>query len=105
MTVLLRRSCIAARCPKASARWPGWLFTGSMATSTAIALSMLTKSEELMHGDVIIKWKSGQASALDQGEIAKGRDVGSITVQKKDSDGQYEGHSLRCDICLRCRGV
>lgn len=57
---------------------------------TAIALSMLRKSEELMHGDVVIKWRAGQASALDQGEIAKGRDVGSIIVQKKNSYGRYE---------------
>jgi len=56
----------------------------------AIALSMLTKSEELMHGKVTIKWKAGQASALDTGEIAKGRDVGSITVQKKNAAGNYE---------------
>ncbi len=56
----------------------------------AIALSMLTKSEELMHGDVTIRWKSGQASALDTGEIARGRDVGSITVQKKKANGRYE---------------
>jgi len=56
----------------------------------AVALAMLTKSEELMHGDVTIKWQSGQASALDQGEIAKGREVGSITVQKKNSYGRYE---------------
>jgi hypothetical protein len=51
---------------------------------------MLTKSEELMHGKVTIKWKAGQASALDTGEIAKGRDVGSITVQKKNAAGNYE---------------
>ena len=57
---------------------------------TAIALSMLAKSRELMHGDVTIKWRSGQASALDHGEIAKGRDVGNITVQKKNSNGGYE---------------
>jgi len=58
--------------------------------TNAIALSMLTKSEELMHGKVTIKWKAGQASALDTGEIAKGRDVGSITVQKKNAAGNYE---------------
>lgn len=58
--------------------------------TTAIALSMLTKSRELMHGDITIKWKTGQASALDDGEIARGRDVGSITVQKKNASGSYE---------------
>jgi hypothetical protein len=56
----------------------------------AVALSMLSKSEELMHGNVTIKWKAGQASALDSGEIAEGRDVGSITVQKKNASGSYE---------------
>ncbi len=56
----------------------------------AIALSMLSKSEELMHGDVILRWKPGQASALDTGEISEGRDVGSITVQKKTAWGTYD---------------
>ncbi|MEO1159672.1 MAG: DUF3179 domain-containing protein [Pseudomonadota bacterium] len=56
----------------------------------AIALSMLSKAEELMHGNVTLKWKAGQASALDTGEIAEGRDVGSIIVQKKNASGSYE---------------
>ncbi len=58
--------------------------------ANAIAMTMLRKSRELMHGDITLKWKAGQASALDNGEIARGRDVGSITVQKKNASGSYD---------------
>ncbi len=56
----------------------------------AVALTMLNKSTELMHGDITLKWKPGQASALDAAKISDGRDVGSIIVQKKTANGVYE---------------
>jgi hypothetical protein len=56
----------------------------------AVALTMLSKNPELMHGDITMKWKAGQASALDKASIADGRDVGSIIVQRKNASGAYE---------------
>jgi hypothetical protein len=56
----------------------------------AIALSMLVRNPELMHGDITIDWKVGQVSALDKSEIANSRDVGSIAVRKKNAAGNYE---------------
>ncbi len=38
----------------------------------------------------IINWSSGQNSALDTRAIAKGRDVGNITVQQKHKDGSLD---------------
>jgi hypothetical protein len=37
-----------------------------------------------------VSWKAGQASALDAGEIAKGRDVGSVVVTRDGSDVAYD---------------
>ena len=31
-------------------------------------------------------WQAGQASALDDGQISQGRDVGNIIVQDKDGN-------------------
>jgi hypothetical protein len=56
----------------------------------AVALSMLVKNPELVHGDITMEWKAGQVSALDKSEIANSRDVGSISVRKKNAAGSYE---------------
>lgn len=56
----------------------------------AVALSMLAMNSELMHGAITLKWKAGQASALDKSNIADSRDVGSIVVQKRNAAGIYE---------------
>jgi hypothetical protein len=37
---------------------------------------------------LVIFWKAGQATALEGGEIAAGRDVGSVSVLRADVDGE-----------------
>ncbi|MEZ5780028.1 MAG: DUF3179 domain-containing protein [Paracoccaceae bacterium] len=44
-------------------------------------LDRIAESGKLIDGGVTITWSAGQASALDSGQIAKGRDVGNIRVQ------------------------
>jgi len=53
-----------------------------------VVVSMLKVREEgpLTRNGVTISWEAGQASALDSGVIARGRDVGNIVVQKDDKD-------------------
>jgi len=55
-------------------------------------LQRLAEAGELREAGVVIRWRAGQASALDTGQIAKGRDVGSIRVR----DGQ--GRDLAHDV-------
>jgi hypothetical protein len=43
-------------------------------------LTRLRRQRQVTEAGVTISWRSGQASALDAGRIAKGRDVGSIRV-------------------------
>ena len=52
----------------------------------ALALSLLAKNGKMEIGDVVFTWTKGQNSALDTRQIAEGRDVGNIVVQKK-TDG------------------
>ncbi len=47
-------------------------------------MQRLAEAGRLTEGGVQIDWRAGQASALDAGQIGKGRDVGSIRVR----DGQ-----------------
>ncbi|MBM1556883.1 DUF3179 domain-containing protein [Sulfitobacter mediterraneus] len=60
--------------------------------SRAWPLTRLAEAEQVTEAGVTIRWRAGQASALDSGQIAKGRDVGSIRVQ----DGQ--GRDLAHDV-------
>ncbi|MEP2784293.1 MAG: DUF3179 domain-containing protein [Pseudoruegeria sp.] len=55
-------------------------------------LERLSKSGRVQEAGVIISWKAGQASALDSGRIAKGREVGSIRV--KDASGRDVPHDV-----------
>jgi len=45
-------------------------------------LVLLRREGEIRNGELILKWESGQASALDDRRIAAGRDVGNVTVQR-----------------------
>ena len=45
-------------------------------------------------GDFVITWESGQASALDSGLIADGRDVGNITVRTKGKPPEDVPHHV-----------
>lgn len=57
-----------------------------------IVVSLLKVREEgpLERGGVTITWEEGQTSALDTSEIAKGREVGNIIVQKSGNDVPYD---------------
>ncbi|MGH1465748.1 MAG: DUF3179 domain-containing protein [Cognatishimia sp.] len=55
-------------------------------------LERLRNSSTVTEAGVTISWKAGQASALDGGNIAKSRDVGSIRV--KDGQGKDLPHDV-----------
>ena len=44
-------------------------------------LTRLNEEHEVQEAGLTIRWSTGQASALDTGRIAKGRDIGSIRVR------------------------
>ena len=54
---------------------------------TAWDLRLLRAKERIESGDLVLKWRPGQASALDSSSIAEGRDVGSVVVQRQTADG------------------
>ncbi len=54
----------------------------------AIAMSLLRTKGTYRLGDVDLSWSAGQASALDSGLIAKGRDVGTVHASRKSADGK-----------------
>lgn len=49
----------------------------------AWSMPLLSKKGRIEKGDLVLKWTKGQNSALDTRKIAKGRDVGNVTVQRK----------------------
>jgi hypothetical protein len=49
-------------------------------------LDRLRLAGELREDGLVIRWQAGQASALDTGKIADGRDVGGIRVQNAQGD-------------------
>lgn len=48
-----------------------------------------TRGEIILDDGTVLRWKPGQNSALDTGEIAHGKDVGSVTVQRNGRDIAY----------------
>jgi len=55
-------------------------------------LARMQAVDNLTEAGVTISWTSGQASALDTGNINKGKDVGTIRV--RDSDGKDMPHDV-----------
>ncbi|SIN89459.1 DUF3179 domain-containing protein [Vannielia litorea] len=55
-------------------------------------LPRVAEAGEIREAGVVISWSAGQASALDRGEIASGRDVGNIRV--RDASGRDIPHDL-----------
>ena len=54
------------------------------------SLALLRQKKEIrLDGGVVIRWKPGQNSALDTATIARGKDVGSVTVQRGGRDIAY----------------
>jgi len=68
----------------------------SLGKPKAVALELLRKKRRLMLDDVELAWQSGQASALEHWEVAKGRDVGTVTASVKDADGRR--HDVPYDV-------
>ncbi len=56
----------------------------------AFSLELVRQQGALEHGPFVIRWRAGQNSALDTPEIAQGRDVGSVTVQRRVAAGRFE---------------
>ncbi len=54
----------------------------------AVTMSLLRAKGKFRLGDVDLSWSTGQASALDSGLIAKGRDVGTVHASRKSADGK-----------------
>ena len=55
--------------------------------NAAWSLAYIMAQGHLKVDDLDIRWKAGQNSALDTSYIQNGRDVGTITVQREESDG------------------
>ena len=56
----------------------------------AWALDLVREQARVDTGAVVITWREGQNSALDSSDIAAGRDVGNIAVQKVTADGMRD---------------
>lgn len=56
----------------------------------AWSFAFLRKVLTVELGDLVIRWHGGQSSALDTARISQGRDVGTVTVQRRHSDGTLE---------------
>ena len=50
-------------------------------------LDLLRAEKRIETKDLVLTWNAGQASALDAGEIGEGRDVGTVTVERKTERG------------------
>ena len=55
-------------------------------------LTRFESTSEISEAGVTITWTSGQASALDQEQIAQGRDVGTIRV--RDANDRDVAHDV-----------
>ncbi len=56
----------------------------------AWSLALVRERKTITKGDIVIRWEPGQASALDSRIIADGFDVGNVTVQRKNAQGELE---------------
>ena len=58
----------------------------------ACPLDRLAEMQEISETGLVLTWRAGQASALDTGQIAAGRDVGSVRVL--DGGGENVAHDV-----------
>jgi hypothetical protein len=56
--------------------------------ATAVSLALLRNRGMIEVGDLVLRWKKGQNSALDASKIREGRDVGNVTAMRKSSGGE-----------------
>lgn len=55
-------------------------------------LDRLAAAGEIREAGVVLSWRAGQASALDAGALARGRDIGSVRV--RDGKGRDVAHDV-----------
>ena len=61
----------------------------------AWSLELLKRKKRIEAGDLVITWTPGQNSALDTSDIAEGRDIGNVVVQRRTPKGLVdEVHDL-----------
>ena len=53
----------------------------------AWSMALLRKEKKIEAGPLVLSWVEGQNSALDSRNIARGRDVGNVIVQRKTDKG------------------
>ncbi|HFB55043.1 MAG TPA: DUF3179 domain-containing protein, partial [Hellea balneolensis] len=63
---------------------------------TAWRMRSLAKAKTLEQDGLRFSWQKGQASALDDAKISRGRDVGSMIVERQDADGHW--HLVNYDV-------
>ena len=61
-----------------------------MVDNVAWRLKTVADLGEIIDGDLRITWSSGQVSAVDSRKISESRDVGSIIVERKNDNGDWE---------------
>lgn len=61
---------------------------GKRASPTAVSYALIRAKGTIEAGNITLRWRAGQASALDTEQIAKGRDVGTIIATKPGDDGK-----------------
>lgn len=58
-------------------------------------LELIKKKKRIEKGDLVITWSPGQNSVLDTSDIAEGRDIGNVVVQRRTSNGLVDAvHDL-----------
>ncbi len=82
-----------------------------MVDEKAWSLDLIRKHRRIEDGDLVITWAPGQNSSLDQVEIAKGRDIGNVVVQRRTARGMVDAvhdltfafvvHAFRRNIQIR----
>jgi hypothetical protein len=55
-----------------------------------VTMNLVRDSGPIERGGHVIAWEAGQSSALDAPEIARGRDIGTISVHKGGRDVAYD---------------
>jgi hypothetical protein len=53
----------------------------------AWTLDLVRQRRRIEAGDLVIVWEPGQASPLDASDIARGRDIGNVVVQRRTENG------------------
>jgi len=69
---------------------------GPAAEPVIVTLDAIRKAGQLRAGSTLLTWRAGQASALDQEDVANGRDVGTVGAYRISESG--ERHPLVYDV-------